>query len=159
MRHLEGSMWDMPLAALYLLIAGVILAVMFVLAPQIQNSNPTVFNGVFGSVMTALNILVIGVFLVYIFMNLIPIIAAYFVRTHPVFFIVSLLVLMIEMLIYYTVSNVFTTFISTSVLVTVGNSNLSLLVAVFQNLPLISFVFSVLLLIAQYAKPTLPQYT
>ncbi len=159
MKQLEGSMWDMPIAALYFLIAGIILAIMFILAPQIVAANPHIFSGVFSSVITTLDILVVGVFLVFIFMNLIPIVAAYFVKTHPVFFIISLLVLMVEMLIYYTVSSVFTAFISASVLVTVGNSYLSLLVTVFANLPLIALVFSILLLIAQYSKPVVPQYT
>ena len=159
MKQLEGSMWDMPIAALYFLIAGIILAIMFILATQIVAANPNIFSGVFSSVITTLDILVVGVFLVFIFMNLIPIVAAYFVKTHPVFFIISLLVLMVEMLIYYTVSSVFTAFISASVLVTVGNSYLSLLVTVFANLPLIALVFSILLLIAQYSKPVVPQYT
>ncbi|MEM3265454.1 MAG: hypothetical protein QXH07_05820 [Thermoplasmata archaeon] len=145
---------DMLLAVIILLVSAIGLVLAIILAQAFAGITiiPQ-FATVFGFVNSALAIFADGVVVVYIAINLMSIIAAYFVKTHPIFAIASILVLAIMMILVNVASNVFSAFISNQNFVAIGNNDIPAVMFIFQILPIAVFIFSLIQMFAQFGKP------
>lgn len=151
-KTLRGDVTDAYWAGLLLLIATISLAIAFYLSSQFVATNPTIFGSTFGKVNAALAILVDGALVVYVAINLLAIVAAFFVKTHPIFAIAGFLLILVELLLSNITVNIFQSFISQSTFVSIGNTNLPLLISLFKILPIATLVFGGLILFAQFGK-------
>lgn len=78
-------------------------------------------------------------------------ISAYFLRTHPIFFIPTLIVWIISFVIAAIFSNIFAEFIGTSPLLAISTT-LTNTVTVSTNYPILAAIFGIIIIIALYAK-------
>lgn len=78
-------------------------------------------------------------------------VTAFFIPTHPAFFIITLIVFIISLTVAGIFSNVYTELASTSAFVSIGNEY-SLITQAMQNLPIILLVIGVILLVVLYGK-------
>ncbi len=158
---MKGSIFDLPFIIIAIMIFVIITIVAFKVSAGIQASilaqNNTQLNAaatpVFKNVTTGLQILADSAILVYIAFNFIAIIAAYFVKSHPVFAFVAILVLLIEVLIANVAANVVSMVFNNSNLSAIANINMSLSVTLFSFLPFATFIIGIVLIIVQYGKP------
>jgi len=93
----------------------------------------------------------------WIMMMAIPIISAIFVQNHPIFFVVNLLLLLVYMAITPAISNAMRSFWSTGEFAdySFGGSSettFPIMTRIFQHLPLLSFLLSFMLMLAQFSK-------
>jgi hypothetical protein len=79
------------------------------------------------------------------------IIGAYIVDTHPVFFIITLLLLVFIIVIVAQVGNFYAEFVETAALSSAAAS-FPLTTYIFQNIPLISVIFGFIIILVLYAK-------
>lgn len=123
------------------------------LRPVINPTNST--NDTIGAVNTATNtaFLTYGNLLVLVFfgIGIAAIASAFFVETEPIFFIVSIFFLMIEILVSVIMHNVFFTIAQQSLLVGV-TQQFPMLITIFQYYPEIVFVTALGVVIALYSK-------
>ena len=160
-KSFKGSIFDLPFIIIALTIFVMITIVAFKVATGIQasidasgNSGLTsVADPIFTNVFVGLQILADSAILVYVSFNFIAIIAAYFVKSHPVFAFVAILVLLVEVLIANVASNVVSVIFNNSALSTIANTNMSLSITLFGFLPFATFIIGIVLIIVQYGKP------
>lgn len=79
------------------------------------------------------------------------VISAFFIQTHPVFFVISFIILIIVVAISPVISNAFMEMATSSQFTTEGQS-LDIMTHIMGDLPIIITVFGVLVAIALYAK-------
>ncbi|MEM3416291.1 MAG: hypothetical protein QW719_03065 [Candidatus Micrarchaeaceae archaeon] len=115
-----------------------------------NSSNSTVAK-VFSSSHSALTTYGDLLVFVYFAIGIAAIIAAFFVDTSPIFFILAIFVLAIQILIAAVVHNVFFDVVQQSSLISSVQS-FPALIFIFEYFPEISFVIALLVVIALYAK-------
>ena len=150
---MKGSIGDTGLIVLILLVAVFGIMIALLLSGALSSADPAVFSTVFGNVNSALKILVDVVLLIYIMLNVVVMAAAYFIKSHPIFAMASLLFLGIEMILAVVASNLFNALISNSVFVSIGNTYLSTVITLFRILPFATLLFGLLLIYLQFGKP------
>lgn len=79
------------------------------------------------------------------------IIGAFMIRSHPIFFFISVFILGFVLLLSPQISNAWTTFIGNTQVATTGN-NFPIIVAIMDNLPKILLGFGVVIMVAMYGK-------
>jgi len=158
----KGSMVDM----FYLLVFFLIFGMMILTAAYLSDSILPQLTNIFGSgEATTITNTVKGTFRImdYLFLGMffilsvIPIIFAFLVKTHPIFFIINLLLLFIYFLIAPSISNVMHDFWVNPEFAQYaegggGSFTFPIMTRIFQNLPLITIGMSVILSIASFAK-------
>lgn len=151
----EGSALDPLWAALILLIVGISLIISFYLAQAFSTANPAIFGQTFGYVQTALVIFATGIIVVYIAMQLMAVVAAWFVKAHPIFALANVLITFVVLIIVNVLVNIFQAFVTASAFIAIGNAYLGSLITVFKMMPLIALIFEILIIIFQYSsKPS-----
>lgn len=151
--YFEGSATDPIFAVIVLTIFTIGLVVAFYLAQAFSAANPAIFGSVMGEVTSALQIFTTGAILVFVGMNALAIVAAWFVRAHPIFALANLLIMFIAAIIANVAVNIVQDFFMASYFVGIVNVYLGALVVLFKILPLATIVFSILIMVFQYAKP------
>lgn len=118
-------------------------------------ANPAIFGKTFGYVQTALVIFATGIIVVFIAMNLMAVVAAWFVRAHPIFALANVLITFVVLIIVNVLVNIFQSFVTFSAFASIGNIYLGSLITVFKMLPLVTLIFAILIIIFQYSsKPS-----
>jgi len=96
-----------------------------------------------------------GIFVFVVFMLFLAVIlSAFYIKTHPAFFIISIVLLLIIITISASFSNAFGDFVN-STSTTTGvpmDTQYPGIYAIFSNLPTILFIFSIILIIVMYGK-------
>lgn len=150
--YCEGSALDPLWAALILLIAAVSLIVSFYLASAFSAANPAIFGKTFGYVQTALVMFATGIIIVYMAQNLMAVVAAWFVRAHPIFALANILITFIVLIIVNVLVNIFQDFVTFSAFSSIGNQYLGAVITLFKMLPVATLIFAVLIIIFQYSS-------
>jgi hypothetical protein len=123
------------------------------LQPQINptNSSNTVVGGITAKAVTAQNTFGDLLVIVYFAIGIGAIVSAFFTDTSPVFFILSVLILVVEILVSVILHNVFFTFAQNSFIITYANQ-FPLLLTIFEYYPELTFVIALGVVVALYAK-------
>ena len=153
----KGSITDILIAAVMLLIAAVI--ILFVVYLWTQISGNAIFQSaaakpIVTSVNTAYSFLSDALVVMFFMSCFAAILLAYFVPSHPVFIIVAIALLIPLILVADIFSNVWQQIISTSFLTIVGNTYFVYVTMLFKFLPFIVLTVSVILMIMMYSKPS-----
>ena len=80
------------------------------------------------------------------------IMAAFMVPTHPVFAMVAIVLLAVQVLVSGMVANVFADIVTANSTVLAAANEFSMLVTLFQNLPVITLLFGALAIVVAYGK-------
>lgn len=80
------------------------------------------------------------------------IISAFFIRSHPAFFGISVFLLAIEIFAAAQVTNILDKFITTTEFATIAN-NFPYIVTLTRNLPIFTLVVGILIAVVMYGKP------
>jgi len=144
---MKGTVLDTVL--LPILIFGMFVGVVFGL---------TIMNGINETGMLSISIpnfsTIMDYGIVFIFFGslIAAIISAFMIRTHPIFFVISVIMLIIISVTFPVLSNVFMGFATNSQITTYSNQ-LPLTLNVFANLPIFLVITGILIIIALYSKP------
>lgn len=101
---------------------------------------------------TSFQILDYGIPVSFIISCLFVVVAVYFIRSHPLLFAASLIILMVVVFVTANVVNVVINVLAADELVTYSNQ-FPITVTFIQNLPLIAFIFGCMIAVSMYAKP------
>ena len=153
---MRGSVLDLPIIAIILLGGVIAVIVGFMVFSSINNAWPTaagtqshyVLDKAISTFTLFDQVFLMGAMGLCIF----SIISAFYVNSHPVFFIFSMIGLGVVILINTIVSNVFWEFVSSSAISSYANS-FPFMVTFMKNLPLISGVVGLLIAVATHGKP------
>lgn len=153
----KGSITDILIAAVMLLIAAIV--ILFVVYIWTQISGNAVFQSasakpIVTSVNTAYSFLSDALVVMFFMSCFAAILLAYFVPSHPVFIIVAIALLIPLMLVADVFANVWQQIISTSFLTVVGNTYFVYVTLLFKFLPFITLAISGILMIMMYSKPS-----
>ncbi len=155
MLNKKGSIIDILTAVVMLLVISVIFILITYIWTQFSGTAffktaPSVTN----SINTSFSILDDGI-VVFFFMTVFSaILLAFFVQSHPVFAIIPIIFLIPLTIIADVFSNLWQSIISNSFLATVGNTYFLYVSTLMKYLPITVLVFSVILMIVMYSKPT-----
>ena len=105
-----------------------------------------------GDVETTLSVLDYGTLFIVIILGMSTVISAFFIKTHPVFFPVSLILLLVVLMISGPLTNAFMGVAQDEKLVDTSNQ-FTVTLQTLGNLPYIILVLSAMILIGLYAKP------
>ena len=101
---------------------------------------------------TSFEIMDYGIPVSFVISCLFIVIAVYFIKSHPLIFVASVVVMMIMVFVTANVVNVVINVLSADEFVTYSNQ-FPITVAFIQNLPLILFIFACMIAVSLYAKP------
>lgn len=153
----KGSITDILIAAVMLMIAAIV--ILFVVYLWTQISGNALFQSaaakpIVASVNTAYSFLADALVVMFFMSCFAAILLAYFVPSHPVFIIVAIALLIPLMLVADVFANVWQQIISTSFLTVVGNTYFAYVTLLFKFLPFITLAISGILMIMMYSKPS-----
>lgn len=112
--------------------------------------NPTA-NSILDNVITGFYTFDTGFLILTAGLFLALLVSAFYIQTNPVFFIVFLIMLILDVFFSPTISNIFLEFGANPSVSGVVN-NYPMIIQVFQNLPVIILVFGVLTMVILYAR-------
>lgn len=92
-----------------------------------------------------------GLMMVMVGIGMATMISAFFIRSHPIFFIASLMILVIVIIVSAPISNALMGF-ATSDSISDESDRYPITVWILGNLPMIATVFGIIVIIALYAK-------
>lgn len=95
----------------------------------------------------------IGLLVLVIFFGIVAIISGFMIRTHPIFFIVSLLILIVLTLFTPQVGNIFGEIAESGELASTTQAHFSITSWLFNNLPITMLILSVIAGVIGFAKP------
>jgi len=159
----KGSTMDI----FYLMFVFLVLGIMMLVAVYLKDQVFPQFTAAFGTTSEATNIMnttenafntMDNVFLfVYFMMSFTTIIFAALVRTHPVFFIVNVILMVILFIITPTFSNIMREFWAVTEFAPyaaggTGSITFPVMTRIFQYLPIVVMGISIILMIASFAK-------
>jgi len=153
---MKGSVLDLPIIAIILLGGVIAVIVGFMVFSSINNAWPAaagvqskyVLNKAVSTFTLFDQVFLMGAMGLCIF----SIISAFYVNSHPVFFIFSMIGLGVVILINTVIANVFWEFVNAPAIATYANS-FPFMVTFMKNLPLISGIVGLLIAIATHGKP------
>jgi hypothetical protein len=152
---MRGSLLDVPIIGVILLSGAITIFVVVLMLNAINNAWPVA--GESKAVLTA----GVNSFRTFDYMFVIvavglgcfSIISAFFIKSHPAFYIISAILLIpVTVLGAAQITNVFMEFASSGVMVATANA-FPYIVTFMQNFPTFCLVISILIAIAMYAKP------
>lgn len=155
---MKGSVFDLPIIAIMLLVGGLSIIVVYVVLSSFTAAIPTGVTGstealgVLNSGKAAFTAMDTAFLLLGVGLCLVSVISAFYINSHPAFFIFSIIGLVVVILINTMVANVFNEFATNSAIVAYAN-DFSFMVLFMQNLPVISLVFGIMIAILTHAKP------
>ena len=154
----KGSALDIIALCAIILALGIVIVVgthiKDNILPEFQEAlGGTAAQGIIDEVDVAFNVLDYVFIAVVVGMGAAAIVTAFMIPTHPVFFFISILLLMVALLLAPTFSNVFRTLTDDAEFSTIVDSY-SMMKLVFENLPLFILMFGMLVMVATYAKMT-----
>lgn len=152
---MKGSIQDLPLILVVMLSSGITVMVVYLLLSQFYAAWPMTGE--------SLTILETGVETMQVFdymflffavsLSLVSIISAFFIKTKPIFFIFSIILLVVVIAVSTVVTNVFDKFITTDTFLPIAN-NFPYTVIIMRNLPLFCLVVGIVISVVMYGKPT-----
>jgi hypothetical protein len=153
---MKGSVLDLPIIAIILLGGCLAVIVGFMVFSNIEANWPEaagvqsayVINKAVSTYTLFDQVFLMGAMGLCIF----SIISAFYVNSHPVFFIFSMIGLGVVILINAVISNVFWEFVNSPAISTYANS-FPFMVTLMKNLPLISGIVGILIAVATHGKP------
>lgn len=152
------SMEDMPVIILLVFVSAISLILVGTLWGGFLTSLSSIPGGTSGNITAATNnistalLLFDGIFLFYLIgLGMMTVVLAYYINTHPIFFIFSVLSLIISVITAALITNVFVEFGSNSVLSTAALSY-PLTMTAMQNLPIFIGILGVLTMLALYRR-------
>jgi len=156
---MKGSILDLPLiiAAVFMFSIAVLTSSMILTEFQdntkdIETSSGNKINQtLLDQGQTAIQALDFMIMFAVIGLTISTIIFSFFIKTHPVFFVMSVILLMVFVLISVFVTNTFVEFVSVEPFSNTIN-NFPLMYEILTNLPLITTVMGIIIPIALYAK-------
>lgn len=101
---------------------------------------------------TSFEILDYGIPFSFVLSCLFITIAVYFIRSHPIFFVASMLIMVVVIFVTAPIVNMVVNVLSADELVAYSNQ-FPITVAFVQNLPVIVLMFGIMIAISLYAKP------
>jgi len=158
----KGSALDMIFIMFSLMVLGMFILVGMYLTDTIFTPMQEMFNDTAGS--TTLTTVKNGygamdnIFMFLFFMlNMVPVIFAVFVKTHPVFLIINILVIFIYMFLAPSMSNMMLDFWNTPEFAPYalgggGSFTFDVMTRLFQYLPYISVGLSIIIMVAMFVK-------
>jgi hypothetical protein len=120
-------------------------------ADYVSPAGNTLNQSIIDAGMTALDTFDYAILFIVMGLGLAVIVLGFFIRTHPILFVFSLILLMFFVLIASIFTNTFGEFITVEPIATTIDSY-PLMYDVFMNLPLIITVIGIVTMIAMYAK-------
>jgi hypothetical protein len=87
-----------------------------------------------------------------LFMALGAIVSAFLIRTHPVFLAINIILLLVQMLITPMLTNMWSSLMFADPALLAEASTFTFALLLFDHLPLISFVMSVLVILVSYMR-------
>jgi hypothetical protein len=153
---MKGSMMDIIIMGVTLLVLAISILVASLVMGNFQASTvDTLTTAGAQAALTqgavAVNTFNYGFIVIAIGLGLGGLIFAWLVPTHPIFIIVSVIMLLIGVVVLPVLSNAFET-VSTDATMSTATSNFPLMVVFMSNLPLIGTVFGVLMIIVLYTR-------
>jgi hypothetical protein len=152
----KGSIFDVLIIAISLTVLAIGILVASIVMTNVQVSmGPTLDNPVATEALqqgtNAINTFNYGFVIIAVGLGLGSVIFAFLTPTHPIFMILSILMLMIFIIIIPQLSNVYQTMTSDAIF-TGAAANFGLMSLIMNNLPLFSTVFAVMIMIALYLR-------
>jgi len=154
----KGSALDIIILTAIILALGIVIVVgthiKDNILPEFQSAlSDTTAQGVIGEVDAAFAVFDYVFIGVVLGMGAAAIVTAYLIPTHPAFFFISILLLMVALLLAPTFSNVFRT-LTDDVEFSAIVDSYAMMKLVFENLPIFILMFGMLVMVATYAKIT-----
>lgn len=152
---MKGSLQDMPLIAIILIMTALGIFVTYIILDAffgssiIQQYPVAVAVGTEG--VASLVILSNSFLFIFITFGIVSVISSFYTETHPVFFVFSLLIFAICVMIVGIFSDVFVELASSQVLLPVA-SQFVLMVDTISNLMTLSIILGAMIIMALYAK-------
>lgn len=153
---MKGSLGDLYYLMIILIITIIVAVVCMLVVTEMDDIG--FFNitanasEVKTSMDTSFDVLDYGIPTAFVISCLFIVIAVYFIRSHPLLFVASLIVMMIMVFATAPIVNAVINVMSADELVAYSNQ-FPVTVAFIQNLPLIVLIFSCMIAISLYAKP------
>lgn len=152
---MKGSMLDIIIAgiALTALAIGILVAstVMTSVQTSLNPMMPAISQDVLTQGVNAVNTFNYGFVIIMFGMGIAGVIFAWLVPTHPIFVILSIIMLLISVVILPIFSNAFETF-STNPSMSSATANFPVMTYFMNNLPLIEVIFGALTMIVMYTR-------
>lgn len=160
----KGTVIDMMFVALMVLVFGMLIVMATYIADKVFTPMEAFFAGDNATTaVMAQNRANFGAFdnifiFLYFMLNLVPVVFAVFVKHHPVFLIINILLLIVFLIIAPSLSNVMLTFWQTPELAQYaegggGWRTYDVMTRVFQYMPYLSVAISMMLMVAMFIKP------
>lgn len=152
---MKGSMFDIIIAGISLLVLGIGILVASVVMDSVQTSLnplvPAVSQDVLTQGVNAINTFNYGFVIIMFGLGIGGVIFAWLVPTHPIFIILSIMMLLISVIILPVLSNAFESF-ATNASMAPATANFPLMMYLMSNLPAIEIVFGILTIIVMYTR-------
>ena len=153
---MKASLGDMYYLMVILIVSILVAIVCVLVVTELDNAEffDLAVNGtdVKDDLDTSFEILDYGIPISFIMSCLFIVIAVYFIKSHPLMFVASLIVLMVMVFATAPIVNAVTNVMSADEFVTYSNQ-FPVTVAFIQNLPLVILIFGCLIAVALYSKP------
>lgn len=153
-RHvMKGSLLDIvPIMVVICLFATTGIATMFIL-DTIENStfNNTITSPYIEDSRAAVFVFNESFLFITVMMILATVIAAFYIKTHPIFFVAGLILSIVFVFLGAVLTNIFVEVFASTIFVTAANE-MNYMVLVIQNLPLLVLFAIIVISIALYAK-------
>lgn len=153
---MKGSLGDLYYLMVVLIISIIVAIVCVLIITELDNENffDLAVNGsdVKADLDTSFDILDYGIPISFIMSCLFIVIAVYFIKSHPLMFLASVMVMMVMVFASAPIVNAVVNVMSADELVAYSNQ-FPVTVAFIQNLPLVIFIFACMIAVSLYAKP------
>lgn len=149
---MRGSMLDLPVIIIVLFGFGIACIIGYTILSAFEAKiTNTHFLSVIGNTKTALQLMDGGLVFIQVMLMLTTLVGAFMIRTHPIFFAVSTILLMISVMISAVFSNVYEEFVGEPAFsVAVAQYPMSMIA--LDKLPITLSVIGIVLLVVMYGK-------
>lgn len=152
---MRGNVLDLILISVILIIAGTVIMLVYLISSEIYETEPFASNELIQNSWEVqeqtLSIFANSFIIIFICFGLASAISSFFTETHPVFFIFTILMLGISVLIIALLSDVFVELASSGLLLPVA-AEFVLMVETIANLKIMSVIMGVVIIVALFAK-------
>lgn len=130
----------------------VTLVFIFFIYDSLSASDSTIIGVTAPQVKQTFGVLVALIPLILMGFGLGAIVSAFLIRTHPIFFGISILLLLIQMLVTPILTNVWSSIMTSTPDLQAKAASLTFIVLIMDKLPLISFILACLVAVVSYLR-------
>jgi hypothetical protein len=134
---------------------GLVVALVFVsfIFTMLYTASPSLFGTTVGpKLVQTFTLLKTLIPMFLLFMALGAIVSAFLIKTHPIFFAISIVLLLVQMLITPMITNLWSSIMTANADIQTEAESFAFAMILFNNLPLISFVLSLLIVLISFMR-------